>query len=552
MAVKSILSIDVRDGQFKDFLKLYEKYESALKKAPAAWALVNKNIDGSKASFQKLVDQMAAANVQEKLREKAQERADKLTQSAAERWSAMARNTREFATNIGSATTSLLKWASITGVISGIVGAGGLFGIDRLALSAASGRRSSLGLGVGYGEQAAFGANAGRLVDPQAFLSAVAGAKFDVQKRVGLLGAGVSQRDIDGDTGQTAVALLRRLKTIADQTNPALFAQVLQGRRLDQFATPQDLNRLRSTSGGEVEQVIQQILQRGKQFELPQGVAKRWQDFTTQLDNAGKGIETVLIKGLVNLAPGLTKLSESVTRIAGVMFEKGGTLERWVTNLDGALEKFADYIGTEEFQTNVRDFVTGIGKIADAIADGLKWLGHGDPDLEASRQAQRERVGKLRQDRAEGKATALGQLGSIFSTGNITEDQLLAMVRQRERSGDAAVSPKGAVGRYQIMPGTALQYGADPSRLTDPKYSEDTARKILRDLAKRYHGNVPEVLAGYNGGPGVGDRYRSSGHDPRSLPAETQKYVTGSNGMVVVIENKTGADTVTSTNALKN
>ena len=191
MTVKAVFDIDLRGfDKFSAFGRLYDKYEKALKSTPAAWKLVQEKIDGSRSSFDKLVDSMAAANVQTKLREKAQERADQLTRTAADRWRTIARSTREVAGNIGAATTSLLKWASITGIVSGLIGAGGLFGIDRLALGVAQNRRSALGLGLGYGEQQAFSANFSRLVDPEAFLSGVAGAKFDITKLMELHGEG--------------------------------------------------------------------------------------------------------------------------------------------------------------------------------------------------------------------------------------------------------------------------------------------------------------------------------------------------------------------------
>lgn len=568
MAVRSILSIDVRDGQFKDFLKSYERYQAALKKAPAAWALVNKNIDGSKASFDKLVAQMAAANVQEQLRAKAQERADRLTRSSAERWSAMARDTREFARNIAGATTQLLKWGSLTGLIGGLLGAGGLFGIDRLAVGAASSRRGALGIGATIGGQEAFKTNFGRLVDTDSFLSAVAGAKFDVTKRVGLLGAGLTQGQIAGRTEDTAVALLDQLKRIADTTNPALFAQVLQSRRLDQFAGATDLERLRNTSPEEYQRLRSQYGQRRGQFDLPPDVAERWQDFVTQLGNAGKSIETTLVKGLVPLAPGLTKLSESVEKVISVFLEKGGPLEKWITQAGNALEKFAGYVGTDDFQQKVRAFVEGIGAIGAAIGRLGSWFGGGEAiggkgvrDRAAWSRRHAEGVktaGELRRERAEGKATALGQLGRIFGFGSMSDEDLLKIVRRSEASGDQAVSPKGAIGRYQITPDTARTYGADPSRLTDPVYNEQVARKILADLIKRYHGNTKEILAAYNAGPGAANRFRAAGDNPAVLPAETQRYITRAGAMsgyastTVTIENNTGGNAIVSTNGLKN
>ena len=563
MAVKSILDIEVNDGRFREFARLYEKYQTALKSAPAAWKLVEKNIDGSRASFGKLVDQMASANVQAKLREKAQERADQLTRSSADRWQSMARNTREFAKNIGDATLSLLKWGSITGVISGLVGAGGLFGIDRLAMGVAGNRRSALGRGTGYGEQQAFSANFGRLVDPEAFLSGVAGAKFDVTKRVGLMGAGLSEKEIGGDTADTAVALLRNLKRIADTTSPALYAQVLQARRLDQFASSEDLNRLRNTSPAEIARLEQQYGRDRSKLDVGSDTAERWQDFVTQMSNAGKSIETTFVKGLAPLAPGLTKLSDSVSKVIE-SFLGSPALGRWIGEVDKGLEKFAGYIGTDEFSQKVSDFVDDVGKLASAIGTAVSWIVGKLPADAKTGGLLGEKEGhdtwnsmvrgsrELRQQRASGNATLMGQLAGAFGP-----DQLLNIVRRSEASGDAAVSPAGAVGRYQIMPGTARQYGGDPSRLTDPAYNEQLAKKILADLARRYHGNTDEILAAYNGGPRRGDQFRDSNHNLGVLPAETQRYVTRARGMdgyapaTVVIENSTGGNATVSVNGLK-
>jgi len=107
-------------------------------------------------------------------------------------------------------------------------------------------------------------------------------------------------------------------------------------------------------------------------------------------------------------------------------------------------------------------------------------------------------------------------------------DDILSTVRRLEGSGDDAVSPKGAVGRYQIMPDTARQYGLDPSRLSDPQYSEQAAQVVLDDLSKRFNGDPEAMLIGYNAGPGVAKRWLASGRDNSILPNETQKYLANS------------------------
>lgn len=104
-------------------------------------------------------------------------------------------------------------------------------------------------------------------------------------------------------------------------------------------------------------------------------------------------------------------------------------------------------------------------------------------------------------------------------------EELLPQIRGLERSGDNAISPKGAVGRYQIEPGTARQYGFDPSKLTDPAYNETVARTVLGDLSRRFHGDTEAVLVAYNAGPGRAFRFIRDGRDTSELPTETQNYL---------------------------
>jgi hypothetical protein len=94
------------------------------------------------------------------------------------------------------------------------------------------------------------------------------------------------------------------------------------------------------------------------------------------------------------------------------------------------------------------------------------------------------------------------------------------------KNPDAAISPKGAVGRFQIMPATARQYGFDPSRLHDPQYNAMVADTIIRDLNRRYGGNQNAVMIGYNAGPGRASEYLSKGPGTK-LEATIDKNVRG-------------------------
>lgn len=100
----------------------------------------------------------------------------------------------------------------------------------------------------------------------------------------------------------------------------------------------------------------------------------------------------------------------------------------------------------------------------------------------------------------------------------VEEALVRAVIRMESGGQTEAVSPKGAMGLMQLMPGTARMLGVeDPF---DPVQNLEGGIKYLSQLSDKYQGDLVKTLAAYNAGPGRVDSY--GGVPPF---AETQKYV---------------------------
>lgn len=374
MAVKSIIAVDVDDAAFRSFQALFNKYQTQLAKMPGAWAAAGKEAKGLRTSFEAVAAALMAQAEQTRRLAKTQKEANEAARSQANHWRGMARSTASVAGNIARATKELLKWTALTSVFTGVVGAGGLYGIDRLALNVGAGRRSATGLGVNYGQQQAFGLNFGRVVDGDRFLGGVSEALRDVTKRVGLYGAGMTAGEMGGGTASTAVALLGHLKQLADRTPESMLGNVIQSRQLGAFVDVQDMMRLRGMSAEDFSRYKTQYGRDSQAFGLGGDTQRAWQDFAIQMSRAGGMIENVFVRGLTPLVPGLQRLSGAVADVVKA-FLGSGTAKAWTNEAAAGLEAFAKYIGTPKFQNDVRDFANAIGTLAERTTAALRFLG---------------------------------------------------------------------------------------------------------------------------------------------------------------------------------
>jgi soluble lytic murein transglycosylase-like protein len=105
-------------------------------------------------------------------------------------------------------------------------------------------------------------------------------------------------------------------------------------------------------------------------------------------------------------------------------------------------------------------------------------------------------------------------------TRNGVDPMLLYSIMHRESSFKRfALSPKGARGLMQLMPGTAARFGV--RNIFDPQQNIEGGARYVRFLLDLFDGDVRLTLAGYNAGEGAVMKYGN-----RVPPYnETQEYV---------------------------
>jgi len=117
-------------------------------------------------------------------------------------------------------------------------------------------------------------------------------------------------------------------------------------------------------------------------------------------------------------------------------------------------------------------------------------------------------------------------------TFKISEDLIKAVIWQESHGKKNAVSPMGAKGLMQLMPGTAKDMGV--TDVYDPKQNIFGGTKYLKQLSDQFGGNIKEILAGYNWGP---DNVEKKGL--MSLPMETADYIISISKNLKILEGVT-------------
>lgn len=612
MVAKSIVDIDVNDDKFVSFMEKFKEYQAALEELPEAWrGLAHGATDATKetakakaegdllakafsegasailtinSGLDRLTDSLDRAN-------KSQEDFNKKARSSKGFLSDATKDARSLAGHIRDATTSLLSWGGIVGLFTGVLGVGGLFGLNRLAATTGSQRFTSLGIGTSIGALDSTAINYQKaLGNPTGTLGAIRDSQMDLSKRWTFQAMGINNPD--QDPAKLLPQMIRNARDIFVKNGSTLQGANAYG--LTNFFSLDDLNRFKNMSDEEIDAMERRAQKDAKLLQITDQQARQWQDFNVQLDYSGQSIRNTFVRGLGPLTPQLSKLSDALAGAIDTVLQSP-ELGKWIDSLAGGIERFGNYLASPEFTKDVDDFMDGLRRLGQSIGRVIdlftgktsvsEFMGGEAPLADDPSKSPSENMNdRYRRYEAQQKSKPYDQYFEEAAKKYNVDPKLLKAIAAAESSWDQnAVSKASAKGLMQVMPDN-FKPGEKPF---DPHDNIMAGARVLRDgmnwANKNAGGDLEEALRYYNGGvrrgsaenvayPGrVREQYEAmygsqknpaieNGSDNSEVAKNTNKTnqllqqivdrgLTG-NGSGMVVYNNTGGNAVVSSSQL--
>lgn len=368
---------------------------------------------------------------------------------------------------------------------------------------------------------------------------------------------GVDVKDTDHLVGHLALAL-KKFSQLHGLPATGAIGQMLglsQDQVLMMIDGAEELNKKQEEQEDRVKQLgidYQQLAKDGKDFN------NQWRQINQTLDLFSNIVVSRLLpyvrefNGAFNEF--ITDIASGRTDIVDLdgTFETVGKTVGWIgEKFDTASTAVASFM--EQFnQLGHGEFRNSWEAVKRTYAEILRFFGIGPskdaPPLSATEAAEASRpagaLGRSLQG-TPGRSAGPGGVPVTIagvdaqSSGNVSAAKLFAglenlyslpkglldsMWAQESARGTNMLSGAGAKGHFQFMQPTAERFGI-AGKEGDLEASAGAAAKYMSFLLKRYNGNLPDALAGYNWGEGNVDKWLKGGGSASNLPRETQKYV---------------------------
>lgn len=458
MTDKPILRVEIDDTEFKNFAKLFDEYKVEAAKQPEAWSEVGKTAKDTADNFDKINRSMRKTARPRKPGETEGRSRERLDVA----WSSISYNSKRFFENIKGASLSLMKWGGLTGVFSSIVGAGGLFGITRMAMNVSANRMNASGLGVNYGAKSAFNTALGRLGNTDSLLSGFHRALTGANERsvlLGVMGPNANSRLAGKDAAGAAIEALPDIQRLLKKSPRNSVVQTAEAYHLSALGIDANMAvLLRDMSPEELKSILDQGKSMAQRLDLSPALQKSFRDFMDQLERAELTVRTHFERVLVKLTPGIGKVTDAVVGLFGVFLGKNSPIGDWLSAVDDGMKFFA-----QEVQN------APVDKWMSEVASGIKSLGNLVSQIGANKDPATGAFGQAPRSKGQAKANRWFNALGRFLTGR---DQI---PEGKRRLYDAARRGK------RRMPSQRKDYDPNPETPKDapsphPALFDDTPR----------------------------------------------------------------------------
>ena len=374
MATKSVIQIELDDAPWKNFQKEFKAHTELLNKLPGQWGAVGKSISGLSGAAGRFTASIAKAATEFKKADTSSGKLLVALRSADKVTTSLARNTFNLARNLAEATKSLLSWGALTGLISGVLGAGGLFGITRMNQGVAERSGEAKRTNSTYNGSAAVDVAYGALADTNAMMEKINESKqsggVDLMKleRYGLKTSDWKDQKDTSKIVYPLLAALQKMQQTAPEGIKKYFAETFASGfmtfpQLTGLGNETKLDSMRELEGKARKDTYISPQNQANAAEFLRIMKLQSESLTTIFMNAVGG---KLNKPLEHLGASFVNLIRK-----GVNSKE---VEGLINATAKGVDQFASYLESGKFSSDLKDFVTGIQQFADRLFGIGQWI----------------------------------------------------------------------------------------------------------------------------------------------------------------------------------
>ncbi len=379
MAKKPIIEIDVDDDKFKKFYEIFSKFQEDLDKTPDKMGNWEKLLAFGMGALAEDVHKMAghlakATHVQSKF--------GQATQKSSKEMGKMAHASEvmyKSIAGIGRFSSMFLRVGSTLARMGGLgiaLGAGAVFGMDRLASDAVNTQRRARSMGLNTGQLRSWNINFGRYAGENT-LASIAEQKGTLAGQWALARAsGLSVSQVStASTAELDYRILLNLKRMAKHWNPAAYDAEMQANGFSQlgFSVP-DLRVLMAARTSSLKEARQHYLRDAITDRTGRSSVHKLFAFERELSQAGKALGTDLQRRLSALGPSLGGFIHALTSDAEVLIN--GLLSKGnLKAMQSGIKDFTHFLASGEMKDDLTKFAHAITHLAGMAEKAAHWLG---------------------------------------------------------------------------------------------------------------------------------------------------------------------------------